>query len=62
MLRGRLLVVEEDAGVASGIKVEGWRDGDSGKEGAALDIGEGNGTEEIDCGGEMKELADGKVK
>ena len=31
MLRGRLLVVEEDAGVASSIKVEGWRDGDSGK-------------------------------
>ena len=33
--RGRLLVVKEDAGVASGIKVEGWGDGDSGKEGAA---------------------------
>ena len=47
-------MVEEDAGVGSGIKVEGWGDGDSGKDGAALDIGEGNGTEEIDCGDEVK--------
>ena len=52
-------MVKEDAGV---IKVEGWGDGDSGKEGTALDRGEGNGTEEIYCGGEVKELADGEVK
>ena len=32
ILRGRLLVVEK---VASGIKIEGWGNGDSGKEGAA---------------------------
>ena len=31
-------MVEEDAGVASGIEVEGWGDGDNGKEGAALDM------------------------
>ena len=62
MLQGRLLVVEVDAGIASGIEVEGWGDGDNGKEGAALDIGEGNGAEEIDCGGEVKELADGEVR
>ena len=52
-------MVEEDAGVASGIKVVGWGDGDSGKKGAAFNTGEYNGTEEIDCGGEVKELADG---
>ena len=33
MLQGRLLMVEEDAGVASDTEVEGWGDGDSGKEG-----------------------------
>ena len=42
--------------------VEGWEDGDSSKEWVALDIGEGDGTEEIDCGGEVKELANGEVK
>ena len=47
MVRGRLLVIEENAGVASGVKVKGWGDGDSGNEGAALDVGEGDGTEEI---------------
>ena len=62
MVRGRLFVVEEDAGVASGVELEGWGNGDSGKEGEALDVGEGDGTEEIGCGGEVKELADGEVK
>ena len=40
-------VIEENAGVTSGVEVEGWGDGDSDNEGAALDVGESDETEEI---------------
>ena len=54
-------MVEEDVGRCGNVRVEGWGDGDSGEEGAVLDVGEVDRIEEI-VGGERKGVSGGEVK